>query len=47
MQVPKIQSFWGDRGHAPSQNFEILDPQIAGNTFKISILLSPGYFVSL
>ena len=36
----------GGRGMLSRKNFEILDPQTAGNAVKLSILPSPRYFVS-
>ena len=41
---PKLLGLSGDM--LPLKNFEILDPQIAGNALKFSILPSPRYFVS-
>ena len=42
----KIQMFRGSGCKCPQKNFENLDPQIAGNTLKLSIPLLPRYFVS-
>ena len=36
----------GSGGMLPWKNFEILNPQFAGNALKLSILPPPRYFVS-